>query len=235
MEETMTYIDGYCERLEPGLFAEPVNAVTNFAFIIAAIIAFVKFDTRRFPITVTLTIILCIIGIGSLLFHTFANRITVIMDVTPIVLFVLTYLFATNRYGVGMKWLPALGVTALFFPYSWLAVSVISALFPWIGSSAGYAPIALLILAYSIFLWRRWPIFAKDLAIGFALLAVSISFRWLDEPICNLVPLGTHFIWHILNAVMLAWMIIALKNQLTRITATDFGSPLSDGGEANEH
>ena len=31
-----TYIDIYCERIEPGLWAEPLNAITNLAFIIAA-------------------------------------------------------------------------------------------------------------------------------------------------------------------------------------------------------
>jgi hypothetical protein len=31
-------IDAYCERLGPGLWAEPLNAVTNLAFIVAAVI-----------------------------------------------------------------------------------------------------------------------------------------------------------------------------------------------------
>ena len=219
MEGLTTYIDGYCERLEPGLLAEPVNAVTNFAFIITAVIAFARPDTRRYPITVILTVLLCAIGTGSLLFHTFANRITAIADVTPIALFVLTYLYASNRHFLQMRWFTSLGATLLFFPYEWLAVTVISSLLPWIGGSTSYVPIALLILGYSVVLRRRLPRVSRDLGIGFLLLAVSIFFRWLDEPICSIAPVGTHFIWHVLNAIMLAWMICALAAHLSRVDA----------------
>ncbi len=232
MEQLTVYIDGYCERLEPGLLAEPVNALTNFAFIIAAVIAFTKFGARRYPITFVLSLILGAIGVGSLLFHTFANRLTVIADVIPIALFVLTYLFATNRYVARMRPVPAVMVTLLFFPYSWLMIAALSAAFPWLGGSVGYVPIALMILLYSLLLWRRWPLFAKDLAIGFGLLVISISFRWLDEPVCHLIPVGTHFVWHILNAVMLAWMIVALEKHLTLTSSA--GLETSKRGEYND-
>jgi hypothetical protein len=45
------------------------------------------------------------------------------------------------------------------------------------------------------------------MALGAVLLLVSLAFRTLDEPMCGRVPLGTHFMWHLLNAVMLGWMI----------------------------
>ena len=32
-------IDAYCERTDPGYWAEPVNALTNLAFLLAALIA----------------------------------------------------------------------------------------------------------------------------------------------------------------------------------------------------
>ena len=31
-------IDGYCERLDTGFWAEPVNAASNLAFVVAAIV-----------------------------------------------------------------------------------------------------------------------------------------------------------------------------------------------------
>ena len=39
------------------------------------------------------------------------------------------------------------------------------------------------------------------------LLVISMGARWADEPLCHMHPWGTHFLWHIFNAVMLAWMI----------------------------
>ena len=37
--DLMRSIDNYCERLDPGFWAEPLNAVTNAAFVIGAMIA----------------------------------------------------------------------------------------------------------------------------------------------------------------------------------------------------
>jgi hypothetical protein len=31
------YVDGYCERVAPGLWGEPLNAVSNIAFLVAAV------------------------------------------------------------------------------------------------------------------------------------------------------------------------------------------------------
>ena len=229
MEELTTYIDAYCERLAPGIFAEPVNAMTNFAFMLTAALVLARQETRRYQISVALCVLLFAIGVGSLLFHTFANQLTAIADVTPIAAFVLTYLYAANRYYLYMRKLTAAGAMLLFFPYSALVGWGISAVFPWIGDSIAYVPIALLILGYSVFLRRRLPIVSRDLGIGFILLAVSISFRWFDEPICATVPYGTHFIWHLLNAIMLAWMITALVNHNIRtrsLNMTKSGQPL---------
>ena len=208
------FIDGYCERLGPGLWAEPWNALTNIAFIVAAIVMFMRPDTRRHPLAVVLCVLLFAIGVGSGLFHTFANRLTMISDVTPIALFVLTYLYAANRHFMRLRPLYAAGVTLLFFPYEWLAATVISALMPWIGGSIAYVPIALLIFIYGFLVRGRLRRVSTHLFIGASLLSVSIFFRWLDDPICGSVPLGTHFLWHILNAVMLAWMIWSLTQHL---------------------
>jgi uncharacterized membrane protein len=52
------------------------------------------------------------------------------------------------------------------------------------------------------------PQTARGLAIGAAILILSLTFRTLDEPLCGVVPVGTHFLWHILNGLMLGWMIV---------------------------
>jgi hypothetical protein len=64
-----------------------------------------------------------------------------------------------------------------------------------------------LILFYAWLLRRRAPATARGLVAGAAILIVSLTFRTLDEPLCGAFPLGTHFLWHVLNAVMLGWMI----------------------------
>ncbi len=199
-------IDGYCERLSPAYWAEPINAVTNAAFLIAAFIMWRRVQGQGMPLAMALVTVLALIGIGSYLFHTHAQVWAALADVTPILLYILVYIFAVNRDVWGMRTLYALGLTALFFPYAALTVPIFQ-LLPGLGGSAVYAPVPLLILVYAFLLRQREPETARGLAIGAVILIVSITFRALDEPMCMRLPMGTHFMWHILNATMLGWMI----------------------------
>jgi uncharacterized membrane protein (GlpM family) len=197
-------VDGYCERLGPGFWAEPVNAVTNGAFLIAAGVMWAR--ARGQPMAQAMVAFLAAIGVGSWLFHTHANRLTGLMDVLPILTFILLYVFAASRDFLGLKPWQAGLCTLAFIPYA-AATVPLWALVPGLGSSAGYAPVPVLILAYAVLLRQRAPATARGLAIGAGILILSLTFRTLDGPLCGVVPLGTHFLWHILNAVMLGWMI----------------------------
>ena len=53
----------------------------------------------------------------------------------------------------------------------------------------------------------RRPETARGLALGAALLCLSLLFRSIDQAVCAAVPSGTHFLWHLCNAVLLGWMI----------------------------
>lgn len=206
-------IDGYCERLSPAYWAEPINAVTNAAFLIAAFIMWRRVRGQGMPLAMALVAVLAMIGIGSYLFHTHAQVWAALVDVTPIVLFILIYIFAINRDVWGLRPLYALGLTALFFPYAALTIPLFQ-LVPGLGGSAVYAPVPLLILIYAFLLRHKAPDTARGLAIGAVILIASITFRALDEPICMRLPMGTHFLWHILNATMLGWMIEVYRRVL---------------------
>lgn len=195
-------IDGYCERLDPSYWAEPVNAVTNAAFLLAALIMWVR--TRGLPMGRLLCLILAAIGVGSYLFHTHATVWASIADVTPIVLFILAYIYAANRDFWGWRiWIAALG-TALFLPYA-AAMTMAFAALPFFDISAPYWPVALLILVYAWLLPD--PALSRGLALGGGLLILSLTARSLDLMLCPTLPLGTHWLWHCLNGLMLGWMI----------------------------
>jgi len=195
-------IDNYCERTDFSYWSEPVNALTNAAFLVAALIMWQRTRGDRPPLATALIAILAAIGIGSYLFHTHAQRWSALADVIPILLFILTYIYAANRHFWNLGPWAALGLTLLFFPYAALTVPAFAAI-PGLGSSAGYAPVPLLILIYSVLLRGRAPGTARGMAIGAGILIVSLTARTLDEPLCRTLPLGTHFLWHILNGVML--------------------------------
>ncbi|WP_299553446.1 ceramidase domain-containing protein [uncultured Tateyamaria sp.] len=207
-------IDGYCERLGPGYWAEPVNAVTNAAFVIAALWMWRR--SAGVPMARALSVTLGLIGIGSYLFHTHAQVWAAIADVAPIGVFILVYLFAVNRDVWGMRpWLAG-AATAAFIPYAALTVPVFQGL-PVLGVSAGYIPVPVLILIYAALLWRRAPVLARGFVIGAVILFLSLTARSVDGMLCAQIPMGTHFLWHILNGIMLGWMIEVYRRYVSSI------------------
>ena len=112
----------YCERgTSEALFAEPINAVSNAAFLLAALAGFLLVLRRppeeRNADQFLLPVLVLFIGLGSLAFHLYADRGTALADVVPISLFMLVYFgFALNRFlGVPPAWttLAVLGFTAI--------------------------------------------------------------------------------------------------------------------------
>lgn len=211
------HVDGYCERLGPGLSAEPLNALTNAAFLIAAVWVWPR--TAGLPLARAMAVILAMVGVGSFLFHTFANRLTGAMDVAPVLGFILLYVFAASRDMLGLKgWQVGVAVAA-FLPYAAVTVPLWSRV-PGLGSSAGYMPVPVLILFYAGLLRDRARETARGLAAGAGILFVSLLFRTLDSPICPALPMGTHFLWHVLNGIMLGWMILVYVRHMRGVSAT---------------
>ena len=204
-------IDIYCERLDIGIWAEPINAVTNVAFILAAIIMWLR--CKNLVEGKILSFLLFSIGCGSFLFHTYAQTWAALLDVTAILIFILTYIFVANRrFLIWSKMVSLIGVI-LFFPYQLLLVSILSNI-QFFGSSVQYIPVAILIFIYSGLLRKSEPNLSRGLFIGAAILCLSIISRTVDEPLCSILSVGTHFVWHILNAIMLSWMIEILRRHM---------------------
>ena len=206
MEGWTAQFDGYCERTDLTYWSEPVNAVTNAAFLIAALWMWRRVRGQGLPLAEALCAILFAIGVGSWLFHTHATAWAALADVAPIVAFILTYIYVANRHFIGLSPGRAGLATSAFLPYAALLVPAFGQL-PFFSISAAYWPVPVLIALYALGLWRRAPALARGLGIGAAILTLSLVFRSLDEIVCPALPFGTHFLWHILTAIMLGWMI----------------------------
>ncbi len=199
------YIDIYCERLAPGLWGEPLNAVTNAAFLVAALAAFARnrgltAGQGAWPV-LALTSLVAVIGVGSFLFHTFATYWALLADIIPISIFIYAYLgFALRRF-IGAGWPVTLAVVAGFVAASSVLDSLVPARFLY--GSAGYLPAVAALVATGAVLQARGHGAGRVLLAGGGLLAVSLTLRTLDTPLCGLFPSGTHFLWHMLNATLL--------------------------------
>ncbi len=209
-------INIYCERLDPGFWAEPVNAISNAAFLVAALVGAVAAGRAglRAPILWVLIALAGLIGVGSFLFHTHATVWAALADVTPIWLFVALYLytFATRVAGITpLRLIIGAGLAVLGLVA--LSAGIGAALGPAraaLNGSDQYAPALLALGVFSVLLWRRGHPLAGLIIATTAIFALSLTFRTLDAHLCAALPLGTHFLWHVLNGTVIALLLIAL-------------------------
>ncbi|MGO4908876.1 ceramidase domain-containing protein [Pseudorhodobacter sp. W20_MBD10_FR17] len=217
-------VDIYCERLGAGFWAEPVNALSNLSFLAAAFWAAVE-ARRRGADTVIwgLIAMAALIGVGSFLFHTFANTWSEYADTIPIWSFVAAFVFVAMQRIGGVK--PGrIGAIALI-----VAAVVIVVMLAGGEGEAGppgvlngseqYAPALIALLVFSVLSRRRghpmWPwIWAAT-----GVFCLSLFFRTIDMAVCPSFAIGSHFVWHLLNGVMvglLLQMLLRAQRPLAR-------------------
>ena len=200
-------VDIYCERLTEAFWAEPLNAVSNIAFLVAAVLALRAWRAgARDGFALALIVLVFVIGIGSFLFHTFANRWSSLADVIPITLFIYAYLALALRRFVGLNWPLAIVTLIAFFG---LTIVLENLLRPYLGGSAAYAPALLAMLGIGALLFVRSHPAARPVLTAGGVFLISLTLRTLDEPLCQSWPAGIHFLWHVLNAVTLGLLLSA--------------------------
>jgi hypothetical protein len=193
----MTSLDLYCERCDPGFWAEPVNALTNISFLIAALFARKLAIRQRFlSLEISTAIALAVtVGIGSFLFHTFADTLTVWLDIIPIMLLQCWFVWLYGRRVMQVSAASAIGLLVILVGGGVAGTQVPHIL----NGSLGYLP-ALLILAGLGF----WHVCHRRAEPGILLgaaacLFVALIFRTIDMLVCPALPVGTHFLWHLFN------------------------------------
>ena len=204
-------VDLYCERLEPGFWAEPWNALTNFSFLFAGAFGFWlsgKLASRAASARwmQALSANAMIIGVGSFLFHTFANRWSQTADVVPISIFMCLYLaFALDRVLQLKRW-QTVGFVVLFFISGLVAPRVGGNL---LNGSVGYFPAWMALAIVGHFTKTKdWRV-AKLFLAAMGVFALSLGFRVIDLSLCGRLPLGTHFLWHTFNGLLIAILLYA--------------------------
>jgi ceramidase len=205
-------LNNYCERTGPDFWSEPLNAFTNAAFLIAAFVAYLIWR-RKTPDDLSVLLLIVIVfatGAGSFLFHTFATRWAMLADIIPITLFIHIYLFVALKRFLEMPWWAALVIVAGFFG---VTPFVTQAVAPIVGSSAGYVPALLAIFVVGGLFYRKDRHLGAQVLLTGLVFAVSLTLRTLDEPLCTQMTFGTHFLWHILNAIVLFRLLRVLISQ----------------------
>jgi Ceramidase len=219
----------YCERAgDPAFWAEPFNAVSNIAFLVAGIAAAGELarrsDGSERRMEWALIALVWIIGAGSFLFHTYATRWASVADTAPIGIFMIGYLgYAMRRFlhAPFLAVILALGLFLVAMRYAGaipcdpaLLPITVSAGRPCFNGSLGYVPaLAALVIVGGALRVRRHPAGAL-VSAGALVFAISLAFRTLDFEVCDHTqlfgrPRGTHAVWHMLNAALLYMLLIA--------------------------
>ena len=195
----MAVLDLYCERLGPGLLAEPLNAITNGAFLVAAwrLASLARIRGHSDRAMLALAALAMAIGVGSSLFHTFATGWALAADVLPILLFQLLFLLLYLRRRAGLTLAPAAGLCLAF-----LLACLAGRGFPGVlNGSLTYAPTLAVLALLAWHQLRREQSALLLAATG--LFSLSLLLRCVDNALCPLVPIGTHLFWHLFNAEVL--------------------------------
>ncbi len=195
------YIDLYCERTMPGLWSEPLNALSNISFLIAARAIFqLTRRQQKVPIGIWILITLAAsIGIGSALFHTLATQWARLLDVIPIMLFQLVFLWLYSRQVVRMKYGYAGGLLVGFFLVSNFSNKFTNVF----NGSLSYAPAFLVLLGLGVYHYQQQKREPFVLLAASGVFLFALSFRTLDRAICPYFSTGTHFLWHLCNGILL--------------------------------
>ncbi|MBI4521739.1 MAG: ceramidase domain-containing protein [Gemmatimonadetes bacterium] len=189
-------IDLYCERTGPGLWAEPLNALTNLAYFAAAWAVWRIGRGTADPGARLLVGLLVAIGTGSALFHTFATPWARVLDVVPILLFQASFLWLYGRRIVGIAPAPLVGVLAGF-----LVAAYAGRQFPQLlNGSLMYAPAFLAALGVGLYHSGTQQRERLTILAAVGLFVAAVLSRTMDNLLCSSIPIGTHFLWHLLTA-----------------------------------
>jgi hypothetical protein len=195
-----TPLDLYCERTDASLWSEPVNALSNVAFLIAAAVAFRLWrrgDRDDWP-ALALIGVVAAVGMGSFIFHTVATRAAILADVIPIAIFIYGYLLLALVRFLHLKVVTAGAIVVAFATGAQALAASAPRL---LNGSVGYLPALAALIAVALSAGE--PATRRSLGLAAAVFAVSSAFRTVDTAICPQFALGSHFIWHVLSAVVL--------------------------------
>jgi hypothetical protein len=199
--ETQLYLQAAPDR---PLIAEPWNGASAFAFVLIVLYWGIRLRGRyaRYPFLSCCLPLLLVGGIGGTLYH--ALRVAYVfflMDVWPIqILTLVTSVYLWVR--LLPRWWYTVVVLVLFFlaqGVGFLVLPVHDAI------TLSYAVMGVMILAPTALVLAKTRFRHGGLVVlGLALFGLALFFRYADAWRPPLLPMGTHWLWHVFGAAACA-------------------------------
>lgn len=203
-------IDQYCERTDFFWASEPLNLFSNLFFILVGLYWLTKYKQAKLSFLFPLLGVS--MGLGSSLFHSFANVLTMWADIIPIATFAILYLYFLLKF--------ALRISYAHLLYWFLLMGVGGAASTFLfsghvnGSEAYFILPVLLLLLAKIYATRLGRLSRLRLASAGGWLCVSLFFRTIDAGVCEHLPIGTHYFWHLFNALVIHLLLSVYCQQM---------------------
>ena len=189
----------YAETDLTAFISEPWNALSSLAIALPSIYWAIKLrlNLKQFGFLYFLIPLLFLGGTGSMLFHAFrSSRFLLWMDVLPtaIVTFSVSVYF-WNKI-LPRKW----QVATVVIPFTILRFAIFDYFHGQLAVNISYFITGFLIFFPILFYlikhqFRHFnPIF-----LSMVFLSLSLIFRRIDYSVAELIPMGSHFLWHILS------------------------------------
>ena len=197
-------LDLYCERTDALFWSEPLNAISNGAFVVASIVLLLRARAahRALPWDIGLLAgLIALVGLGSFIFHTVATMWASLLDVLFIEIYIYVYFarfmqrvgglgLISTLIGLALFALFERALTGMFMPGSF-------------NGSYRYLPALIVLAGMALYTVRVRPALFAPLGAAVLVFCVSLGLRTIDMAACAVSPIGTHFLWHLLNALVL--------------------------------
>lgn len=205
-QDSIQHFYGLCERAHEGLWQEPLNVFSNLLFLYVAYKIHNYYhkhpdiNGRRIWDIHAMTVLVFLIGACSSIFHMYPTIHTELMDIIPIVLFIniffLSVLFRIGKCSIFQAFICYIA----FLGFTHMVVSM----FPrGLNDSIGYLSSMGSLIMIAIYLHLKARPSSQHFLVAALIGVCSLFFRSVDNAVCEQFPMGTHFLWHSLNAILI--------------------------------
>ncbi|MEO9870410.1 hypothetical protein [Ekhidna sp.] len=220
--QTLLPTDGgpiYAETDLTAYISEPWNALSSLAIVLPSIYwAFrLKWNAKEFPFLYFLMPLLFLGGMGSTLFHAFrSSKFLLWMDVFPTAVVTLSVSIYFWDKVLPKRW----QVATVVLPFAFIRYAVFDYFTPHLAVNLSYTITGFLIFFPVFFyLMKHQYKHFKPIFISALFLALSLMFRRVDYSVAQLIPMGSHFLWHILSGFgafyIAKYLYLIRKDELT--------------------
>ncbi len=205
----------YTETDLDRFIAEPWNAVSSLLYMLPAIywLFRIRGQYKEYKFLFFASALVITGSLGSTLYHAFrASRFFLIMDVLPVAVLVLSlsimFWYRVFRNGFLMA--------AVVVPLTALRFLLFNILPDKLAINLSYALTGIIVMLPVIILhFQKRIVYLKYILYMLPAFALALLFREMDSWQMQLLPMGTHFLWHAFSGVGTYFLLAFLyRNQI---------------------